>query len=150
MRRNAGVSGSIVYEVVIAVTYRLLFGMPTCLHNTTADMLMFLICGLSIGVCGDRLMRIWDLDNGDVICSCELSHRLVCCNYSADVFIFGLTFNVCFCSEDDIKKMNEDGNQDLKYVHDDSDSVVSKLALNERSNYLVGANRYIICFKILF
>jgi hypothetical protein len=46
--------------------------------------------------------------------------------------------------------MREEGNQDLKFIHDDSESVVSKLALNEQSNYLVGASFLLLLMPFVF
>ena len=78
------------HHVVIHVRYRLMFG-----------------------ACADRLLRVWDLDCGEVICSCELTHS------AADIRM--------------MKKQSEDG----LHQHDDSESSVSKLGLCEDSNHIV-------------
>lgn len=69
---------------------------------------------LLLGACTDGMLRVWDLNSGEVICSCELIH-----------------------SAEEIKAIKERGDQ-MHYQHDDSESAICKLALSEKSNHVIG------------
>lgn len=80
-----------VYHSVLSLTYKLMFG-----------------------ACSDNLLRIWDLESGEVLCSCDLVH-----------------------SASEIKSIRQkSGNE--HFQHDDSESCISKLSISEKSNHLVG------------
>lgn len=80
-----------IYHTIISSNYRLLFG-----------------------ACSDSLLRIWDLDSAEVICSCESVH-----------------------SAAEIKVMRGSSGEDAVPLHDDSESSISKLGISERSNHLI-------------
>lgn len=81
----------VIYHSVVSMRYRLLFG-----------------------ACNDGLLRVWDLDCGEVICSCYLTH-----------------------SAEEIKMIKSKGDSN-QLQHDDSESSISKLCTSEKSNHIVG------------
>jgi WD40 repeat protein len=83
-----------IYHSVVSLHYRLMFGS-----------------------CSDGLLRVWDLDCGEVLCSCDLTH-----------------------SAEDIKtiRAKSDDTSAQHFQHDDSESSISQLSISEKSNHIAG------------